>query len=126
MRAILTFVLWGLMAATILGQDKPVKIMLATTSSTPGAYLLENLPKVGCSNVSIVLDKSQADYVLEAQGGDFEGPHGSEGPHPPRPPRPKARYTLYKKDAAVFGTTPVKEKNAVKDLCKYLQNGSSK
>jgi hypothetical protein len=114
------------MTASVLGQDKPVKIMLTTTSSTPAAFLLENLPKVGCSNVSIVLDESKADYVLEAQGGDFEGAHGSEGPHGPRPPRPKARYTLFKNSVAVFGTTPVKEKSAVKDLCKYLQNGSSK
>jgi hypothetical protein len=126
LKAILTVALFGLITASILGQDKPVKIMLATTSSTPAAYLLENFPKVGCSNVSIILEESKADYVLEAQGGDFEGAHGSEGAHGPRPPRPKARYTLYKNGAAVFGTTPVKEKSAVKDLCKYLQNGTSK
>jgi len=126
LRAILTLVLCGLTTESLLSQDKPVKIMLATTSSTPAAFLLENLPKVGCPNVTIVLDESNADYVLEAQGGDFEGAHGSEGSHGPRPPRPKARYRLFKNSAAVFGTTPVKEKNAVKDLCKYLQNGSSK
>jgi hypothetical protein len=126
LKAILTVLLCGLMTASVLGQDKPVKIMLTTTSSTPAGFLLENLPKVGCSNVSIVLDESKADYVLEAQGGDFEGAHGSDGPHGPRPPRPKARYTLFKNSVAVFGTTPVKEKSAVKDLCKYLQNGSSK
>lgn len=43
---------------------------------------------------------------------------------------PRLGTTLYKNDVAVFGTTPIKEKSAVKDLCKYLckylQNGSSK
>jgi hypothetical protein len=110
----------------ILGQDKPVSIALSTASSTPAAFLLENFPKNGCANVSIVLDESKADYILEAHEGDFEGPNGSEGPHPPRPPRPKARYTLSRDGKVVFGTTPVREKSAVKDVCKYLQHGSSK
>jgi hypothetical protein len=107
-------------------QTNPVKIALKPTSTTPPAYLMHNLPAHGCSDVKIVADESQADFLLEAQGGDFEGPNGSEGPHPPRAPRPKARYTLYKNGAVVFGTTPVKEQNAVKDLCKFLQKGSSK
>jgi len=127
MKAILTAALFTFMfTAPMLGQDSPVKILLSKTSTTPAAYLLENLPKDGCSKVSIVQDESQADYILEAQGGDFEGAKGSEGPHGPRPARPKARYTLSKNGAAVFGTTPIKEMSAVKDLCKYLQHGSSK
>ena len=113
------------LAGAVYGQDKVIKIALKPTSTTPPAYLLHNLPEVGCSNVQIVSDESAADFSLEAQGGDFEGPNGSEGPHPPRAPRPKAHYTLYKQDKVVFGTTPVKEKNAVKDLCKFLQKGQS-
>jgi hypothetical protein len=113
-------------AAAVGAQDKIIKIALKPTSTTPPAYLLQNLPPVGCTNVQIVSDESAADFVLEAQGGDFEGPNGSEGPHPPRAPRPKAHYTLYQKGAVVFGTTPVKEKNAVKDLCKFLLKGSAK
>jgi hypothetical protein len=114
------------MAAPTFGQDQPVKIMLTSTSTTPATYLLENLPKDGCSNVSIVTDASQADYTLAAQGGDFEGARGSAGPHGPQAPRPRAKYALSKNGAMVFGTTPIKEKSAIKDLCKYLQHGLAK
>lgn len=113
-------------AVSILAQDHPVKIALKTTSTTPPAYLLHTLPETGCANVSIVADESQADFLLEARGGDFEGPNGSEGAHPPRAPRPKARYTLYQNGVVVFGSTPIKEKNAVKDLCKFLQHAPAK
>jgi hypothetical protein len=126
MKSIFTAFLALTVTTTIVGQDAPVKIMLTSTSSTPATYLLENLPKDGCSNVSFVTDQSQADYTLEAQGGDFEGGKGSAGPHGPQAPRPRAKYTLSKNGAVVFGTTPIKEKSAVKDLCKYLQHGSSK
>jgi hypothetical protein len=85
---------------------------------------MENFLKAGCANVSIVTDESKADYVLEAHEGDFEGAGGSEGPHGPQPPRPRAHYTLSQGGKIVFGTTPVKEKSAVKDVCKYLQKGS--
>jgi hypothetical protein len=114
------------LAEVVVAQDKTIKIALKPTSTTPPAYLLQNLPPAGCSNVQIVKEESAADFVLEAQGGDFEGPSGSEGPHPPRAPRPKAHYTLYQKDTIVFGTTPIKEKNAVKDLCKFLLKSPSK
>jgi hypothetical protein len=109
----------------VLAQDKPVNIALSPSSTTPASFLLENFPKVGCANVSIVPDESKADYILEAHEGDFEGPNGSEGPHPPRPPRPRSRYTLIQHGKLVFATTPVKEKSAVKDVCKYLQHGFS-
>jgi hypothetical protein len=108
-------------ATAILGQAIPIKIALMSTSTTPPAYLLQNLPPVGCSSVQIVSDESTADFLLEAQGGDFEGAGGSEGGHGPRAPRPKAHYTLYQNGVVVFGTTPIKEKSAVKDLCKFLQ-----
>jgi hypothetical protein len=110
----------------VAGQDVAITIALTATSGTPATYLLENFPKSGCPNISIILDESKADYVLDAHGGDFEGPNGSEGPHGPRPPRPKARYTLSRNGTVVFGTTPIKEKNAVKDVCKFLLKGSSK
>jgi hypothetical protein len=126
LRNILTILLSGVMTASTFGQDQTVKIMLTSTSTTPATYLIENLPKDGCSNVSIVTDASQADFTLEAQGGDFEGAKGSQGPHGPQAPRPRAKYTLSKNGAVVFGTTPIKEKSAVKDLCKYLQHGSAK
>ncbi len=113
-----------LFAPSILAQDKPVNIALSPASTTPAAFLSENFPKAGCANVSIVSGESKADYVLEAHQGDFEGPNGSEGPHGPRPPRPKAHYTLSQGGKIVFGTTPVKEASAVKDVCKYLQKGS--
>src|SRR5277367_5239276 len=112
-------------APSILAQEKPVNIALSPASTTPVAFLLENFTKEGCSNVSIVSDESKADYVLEAHEGDFEGAGGSEGPHGPRPPRPKAHYTLSQGGKIVFGTTPVKEKSAIKDVCKYLQKGST-
>jgi hypothetical protein len=111
--------------AGVAGQDVAITIALTATSGTPATYLLENFPKSGCPNISIILDESKADFVLDAHGGDFEGAKGSEGAHGPRPPQPKARYTLYHNGKAVFGTTPVKEKNAVKDVCKFLLKGSS-
>jgi len=114
----------GIFAGASVCQTNPVKIILKPTSTTPPAYLLKSLPEHGCTNVTIVTDGAQADYLLDAKGGDFEGPNGSEGSHPPRPPRPKASYTLYKGETVVFGTTPIKEQNAVKDLCKFLQKGS--
>lgn len=126
MRTILAILLCAVIAAPTVGQDPAVKIMLTSTSTTPATYLIENLPKDGCSNVSIVTDPTQADFTLEAQGGDFEGAKGSQGPHGPQPPRPRAKYTLSKNGAVVFGTTPIKEKSAVKDLCKFLQHGSAK
>jgi hypothetical protein len=107
-----------------LAQDKPVNIALSPASTTPAAFLLQNFPLAGCSYVAIISDESKADYVLEAHEGDFEGPNGSEGPHGPRSPRPRARYTLSQGGKVVFTTTPVKEKSAVKDVCKYLQKGS--
>jgi hypothetical protein len=121
-----TILFFLVFVASVLAQDKPVKIALSAASTTPAAFLLENFPKVGCANISIVLDEAKADYTLEAHEGDFEGPNGSEGSHPPRPPRPRARYTLIQNGKLVFATTPVKEKSAVKDVCKYLQRGSSK
>jgi hypothetical protein len=127
MKASRTVVLCALLVTpSLLGQDKPVNIALSSDSTTPPAFLLENFPKVGCANVSIVLDESKADYILEAHEGDFEGPNGSEGAHPPRPPRPRARYTLIQHGKLVFATTPVKEKSAIKDVCRYLQHSSSK
>jgi hypothetical protein len=85
--------------ASVQAQDKPVNISLSPASTTPPAFLLENFPKVGCANVSIVLDEAKADYILEAR------PNGSEGTHPPRPPRPRARYTLIQHGKLVFATT---------------------
>jgi hypothetical protein len=126
LKTILSILLCGVIAAPSIGQDAPVKIILTSTSTTPATYLIENLPKDGCSNVSIVTDASQAEYTLEAQGGDFEGAKGSQGPHGPQAPRPRAKYTLSKNGAVVFGITPIKEKSAVKELCKYLQHPSSK
>lgn len=115
-----------LFSPSILAQDKPISIALSPASTTPAAFLLENFPKAGCTNVSIVSDESKADYVLEAHEGDFEGAGGSEGPHGPRPPRPKAHYTLSQGGKIFFSTTPVKEKSAVKDVCKFLQKGPAK
>jgi hypothetical protein len=112
--------------APVAGQDVAITIALTATSGTSATYLHENFPKSGCPNISIILDESKADYVLDAHGGDFEGAKGSEGAHGPRPPQPKARYTLYHQGAVVFGTTPVKEKNAVKDVCKFLLKASTK
>lgn len=113
-------------AGAVVAQDKPVKIALKATSTTPAAYLTENLPPAGCSNVQIVTDQATAEYLLDAQGGDFEGPNGSAGKHGPHPPHPKSHYTLFQNGASVFETTPIKEKSAVKDLCKFLQKGPAK
>ena len=121
-----TVILWAVVCGSLVGpsmlaQDKPVNIALSPASTTPAAFLLKSFPIEGCSYVAIVSDESKADYVLEAHEGDFEGPNGSEGPHGPRAPKPRAHYTLSQGGKVVFTTTPVKEKSAVKDVCKYLQ-----
>jgi hypothetical protein len=115
-----------LFTPAILAQDKPMNIALSPASTTPSAFLVENFPTAGCTKVSIVTDESKADYVLEAHAGNFEGPGGSEGVHGPRPPQPKAHYMLSQNGKVVFETSPVKEKNAVKDVCKFLQKSPSK
>jgi hypothetical protein len=58
-------------APAVLAQPKPVYIALSQASSTPAALFVENFPKVGCTNVSIVVDESKADYILEAHEGDL-------------------------------------------------------
>lgn len=54
MNTIVSVLLCGVIATSAVGQDQAVKIML--TNTPPATYLIENLPRFGCSNVSIVTD----------------------------------------------------------------------
>jgi hypothetical protein len=60
MKARCMIILCLIFTPTILGQDKPISIVLSPAATTPATFLLENFPKVGCANVSIVSDESKA------------------------------------------------------------------
>jgi hypothetical protein len=108
--SILTTILMLSIAHLCSAHDKPIAVTMSQTSTTPTAFLIENLPKVGCPNVSITLDASKADYILETRGGRFEDKGG------------RARFTLFDRlGKAVFATTTSNTKNAVKDICNHLK-----
>jgi hypothetical protein len=108
--------------APAFGQAVPVKIALSQTSTASAAFLVENFPKVGCPNVSITIDAAKADYVLEAQNTHFEKTGNNA-----KNRFEKSQYTLFGKDGtAVFSTKTSVDKNAVKDVCKYLTKGAGK
>lgn len=91
------------------GQSKPVKISLTPASTTPAGYIVEQMPRAGCPNVTVTLDVPNADYILDAKGGIFEEEQTG-----------RARWTLFNKNGdAVFSTT-THTKTAVKNVCKYI------
>ena len=89
-------------------QPKPVKLVLSPASTIPTADILKNL-RVKCPNVSITLDSTKSDYMLEA--GGWPGNY---------------KFTMFKPGGqAVFATTTHILSNAVKDVCRYIKKQES-
>ncbi|HEV2617818.1 MAG TPA: hypothetical protein VGU63_14545 [Candidatus Acidoferrales bacterium] len=85
-------------------QPKTVKLVLSPASTIPTADILKNL-HVKCPNVSITLDSTKSDYMLEA--GGWPGNY---------------KFALFKPGGqAVFGTTTHMLSNAVKDVCGFIK-----
>ena len=81
----------------------PVKVVMSPASTVPKADLLKHLGDK-CPNVSLVLDSTKSDYMLEATwwAGEY-------------------KFTLYKKGGdAVYATSTHMLSNAVKDVCHYV------
>jgi len=84
-------------------QPRPVKLVLSPASRVPTADILKNL-RVKCPNVSITLDSTKSDYMLEA--GGWPGNY---------------KFTMFKPGGqAVFATTTHMLSNAVKDVCHFI------
>ncbi|MGB7022359.1 MAG: hypothetical protein WBD73_01040 [Candidatus Acidiferrales bacterium] len=85
-------------------QPKAVKLVLSPASTIPTADILKNL-RVKCPNVSITLDSTKSDYMLEA--GGWPGNY---------------KFTMFKPGGqAVFATTTHMLSNAVKDVCGFIK-----
>jgi hypothetical protein len=89
--------------ATVQGDVSPVKVVMSPASTIPKADLLKHLGDK-CPNVSLVLDSTKSDYMLEA--GWWAGEY---------------KLTLFKKGGdAVYSTSTHMLSNAVKDVCHYV------
>jgi len=89
--------------ASVRSAPPPVKVVMSPSSTVPKADLLKNLGDK-CPNVSLVLDSTKSDYMLEAAwwAGEY-------------------KFTLYKKGGeAVYATSTHMLSNAVKDVCHYV------
>jgi hypothetical protein len=85
-------------------QPKPVKLVLSPASTIPTADILKNL-RAKCPSVSITLDSTKSDYMLEA--GGWPGNY---------------KFTMFKPGGqAVFATTTHMLSNAVKDVCGFIK-----
>jgi hypothetical protein len=83
----------------------PLKIILSPASTVPSADIVKNL-MYKCPNVTLTLNSKESDYMLSARGWPEH-----------------YRFTLYRKGGtAVFATSTVLLSNAVKDVCKYVNN----
>lgn len=83
----------------------PVKIMLSPASRVPSADIVKNL-QVKCPNVSLTLNSKDSDFMLDARGWPQH-----------------YRFTLFRKGGtAVFATSTIMLSNAVKDVCRYVNN----
>jgi hypothetical protein len=83
----------------------PVKIVLSPASRVPSADIVKNLDDK-CPNVRLTLNSRESDYMLDARGWPEN-----------------YRFTLFRKGGtAVFATHTVMLSNAVKDVCKYVNN----
>ena len=94
--------------ATVGAEPPQVKIVMSPASTIPKADLLKNLGDK-CPNVSLVLDSTRSDYMLEAAwwAGEY-------------------KFTLFKKGGeAVYSTSTHMLSNAVKDVCHYINSQNS-
>jgi len=93
------------------GQQKPLKIALTNASTIASADIVKDMSKQ-CPNVTVTLDSSKADYMLEASG---EG-HAGNGEYL------KYKFTLFDRDGdALYSTSTHHLSNAVKDVCNFIK-----
>jgi hypothetical protein len=91
--------------ATVRANPPQVKVVMSPASTIPKADLLKHLGDK-CPNVSLVLDATKSDYMLEA--GWWAGEY---------------KFTLFKKGGeAVYSTSTHMLSNAVKDVCHYVNS----
>lgn len=82
-----------------------MKIVLSPASRVPSADIVKNLQEK-CPNVTLTLNSKDSDFMLDARGWPQH-----------------YRFTLYRKGGtAVFATSTILLSNAVKDVCKYVNN----
>lgn len=83
----------------------PVKLVMSPASMVPSADIVKYLQEK-CPNVALTLNSKESDYMLDAKGWPE-----------------RYRFTLFRKGGtAVFATSTVLLSNAVKDVCKYVNN----
>jgi hypothetical protein len=86
-------------------QKPPAKLVMSPASTVPSADIVKFL-QAKCPNVTITLNSKESDYMLEARGWPEH-----------------YRFTLFRKGGtAVFATSTILLSNAVKDVCKYVNN----
>lgn len=91
--------------ATVRADPPEIKFVMSPASTVPKADVLKNLGDK-CPNVSLVLDSTKSDYMLEA--GWWAGEY---------------KFTLFKKGGeAVYSTSTHMLSNAVKDVCHYVNS----
>ncbi len=84
----------------------PVKLVLSPASRVPAADIMKNLEDK-CPNVTLTLNSKESDYMLDARWYPQE-----------------YRFMLLSKPHgdAVYATRTVLLSNAVKDVCKYIND----
>ncbi|HEV2488252.1 MAG TPA: hypothetical protein VGT03_00465 [Candidatus Acidoferrales bacterium] len=112
-KTILGAILLSLLVMTGAGNNKdkpkppapPLKVVMSPASTVPTADIVKNL-LYKCANVTITLDSTKSDFMLEAAGwpGNY-------------------KFTVFKHGGdAVFSTNTHFLSNAVKDVCKYVNS----
>lgn len=86
-------------------QKPQLKLVMSPALTVPSADIVKNLQEK-CPNVTITLNSKESDYMLDARGWPEH-----------------YRFTLFRKGGqAAFATSTVLLSNAVKDVCKYVNN----
>ena len=95
--------------AGVASAQSPKKVTLAATSNVPTATISEGFQK-NCPNVTVTLDATKADYLMEATARTSGGVN-----------RVLPSFTLFSKDGdAVFSTTTRQWRHAFKNVCGFL------
>jgi hypothetical protein len=104
--------------SSAFGQSNPQKrIALTSASNVTTGEVARELAK-HCPEIKVTVDASKADYTLEAkfiQGTKSGNAYQS------------AEFTLFSLDGDVlFSTSTMLVKNAVKDVCSFIETGKKK
>jgi hypothetical protein len=91
-------------AASLHADPKPLKLFLSPASNIPKPDIMKNLSDK-CPNVSITNDSKQSDFMVEAR---WVGRYS---------------FTVFRHGGdAVYGTQTSFLRNAVKDVCHYINS----